>query len=411
VSRWTLRGTGLLRGRMRTISRLWLRACEPVVSTLTYLGHIWLLHRADERAATGNTGGAGDVQGNRHVLPFLKTTVEFNAKRLDEWVQKVAKLLGPPAQLPPLPTTLTAEKLGQDDTTVAAQDGNVVEAIVQAIRQEPSPLTGEKYLQSRLRIVQLAAAAAQSPEATLEELERVIPSADPSRVLRYLRLISRVSGNLTMLARIASLLPSFRNVSFIKVEAPTPTRLGAGQAPSLAKAWKRLDLADSHGALPSSLSGKAAMFRRDCSRAFPAHCEVQLLLRYEAEPFLAPSLAYLGCSKRACFLCFHFLSLSHLRLKVRGHHGVCYPLWGVGPSHSEHLRERLQQLCEILKGSIAHYSTVPRGNRETPALVVPQSTVVSDIKTADMVELRRQFANRKLLETESERARQGRQIL
>lgn len=353
------------------------------------------------------TGDASDVEENRHPPAFNETTVEFSANRLDVWVQRLGKLLGPLAELPPVSATFPAQGLCdlgvRQDTATPIHD--VVKALVWEVRR--AMLANETSTPARLRIVQLAAVAVQTPEAALMELESVVPSADPSQVLRCLRLISRISSNLRMLACIANLLPSFRTVIFIKVETPASVRLARSQVANLAKAWKRLGLADGQ-AIPPSLLNKGALFRKGCSRAFPVHCEVQLLLRYENDPSLVPSLAYFGCSKKACFLCFHFLSLSSLRPRVRGHHGVCHPLWGVGPTHSEELRKRLQELCEIVKQRIAQHVVSP--SREAP-MVVTQSTIVSDVNTGDMVELRRQVASRKLLESESERARQRRQIL
>ncbi|KAK4168118.1 hypothetical protein QBC43DRAFT_309729 [Cladorrhinum sp. PSN259] len=346
----------------------------------------------------------GDVQ----FLAFLETTVEFNAKRLDVWVQGLAKSLGP---LPELPAEPPAERLWDlgiyQDAALPVRD--VVEILICKVHR--FILANDKSSPARLRIVRLAAMAVQSPAETLIELERVIPSVQTGQVLRSLRLISRASANLRMFVHIASLLPSFQKVAFIKVDTPGPTRLGRsqvpGQVPSLAKAWTRLGLANGQG-VPLSLSSKAAMFKKGCSREFPVHCEIQLLLRYENEPPLAPSLDYFGCSKKACFLCFHFLSLSHSRPRVRGHHGVCHPLWGIGPKHSDGLRRRLRELCDILKERITDHVTSP--SPITPVLT-SQSTVISDVNSADMVELRRQIANRKLLESESEKTRQRRQIL
>jgi hypothetical protein len=121
-----------------------------------------------------------------------------------------------------------------------------------------------------------------------------------------------------------------------------------------------------------------------------------------------PSSPYIGCSKRACFLCYALLSVLELPIRVRGHHGVCYPLWGVGVPQSENLRQPLRQLCGLVKSKIV--AQLSPSQRPVP-LLLPQSSAMSNLRTADMVGVRQQLAYRKELERRNQELRERMQIL
>jgi hypothetical protein len=136
-------------------------------------------------------------------------------------------------------------------------------------------------------------------------------------------------------------------------------------------------------------------------------------MHYEANPSLAPTLAYFGCSKKACFLCQEYLALSPLKPGVRGTHGVCHPNWAVLPSSKipgelAAYSARLRELCNIIKSQIhLHLQPGPR----LPRRNVPQSSAVSELKTADMVQLGRRAAIREAAQKTAVEDREGLQIL
>jgi hypothetical protein len=134
---------------------------------------------------------------------------------------------------------------------------------------------------------------------------------------------------------------------------------------------------------------------------------MQLLARYEADPSLTPTLAYFGCSKKACFLCDVFLALSPLKPRVRGRHGVCHPNWAVslGPGTAH---DSLIELCGVIKGQILRL--LQPGPRRAPGIVC-QSSAVSELKTADMVHLKRRMADREATEKVATEHRERMQIL
>lgn len=354
-------------------------------------------------APTDNT--LSDVELPSHTL--LDSTVLRNAKRLDWWIKEFEKVLSGTlvlsAATPPVGTAYLLNRCQEDQLSIS----DATEELVRLVRASTSAPANNESASVRLVIVKLAAVITRSPEVASAELKRIIPSVDGSKALRFCRLIARPAVNLRMLVRIAGLLPNFRTVTFIKVKSPGFTRLSRQQIPSLAEAWKRLGL-PSVDRLPKSLRRKESRFREDCARRFPVHCDAQLALRYEAEPSLAPSLPYIGCSKRACFLCYSLLSVLSLQTRLRGHHGVCHPFWGVGLLQSQNLRQQLRELCDIIKDKILIRFS-PR-NKLVP-FAVPQSSAVSELGTSDMAELRRQSIKRQELENRNREFREKMQIL
>ena len=325
---------------------------------------------------------------------FLDATVRRNAARLDWWIAEFAKLLKGVNLAPSAATQLLAPDAADE----------LVKLVWLSVL---APATGEPAALARLRMVSLAAVVTESPETASSELKRIVPSIDGSKAAKLCRLIARPAVNLRTLARTAHLFPSFQAIVFIKVKSPGFTRLAPHQIPSLAKAWKQLGLPHLDR-LPESLHRRQKEFREDCARDFPVHCDAQLLLRYKAEPSLAPTFPYIGCSKRACFLCHSLLSVLRLQTRVRGHHGVCYPLWGVGVLQSENLRRQLQQLCDIVKEKIV--ARLSRKNTST-SLLVPQSSAVSYLRTADIAGLGQQYVYREELERRNQEVRERLQIL
>jgi hypothetical protein len=333
-----------------------------------------------------------------------------NASRLDRWRKELAKLLGgtfmPSVATRPVGRA-TSHSLSLENQLPVQ---SAVEELVVRVRASPSASSGGKpALAERLAIVRLAAIlTTRSPEAASMELKRVVPSADGSKAARLCRLIARPEVNLRTLARIAYLLPNFRAVVFIMVEPPGHARLSRQQIPTLAEAWDQLGL-PKLDRLPRSVSRKKNRFQKDCSRAFPVHCDAQLLLRYEAEPSLKPTLPYVGCSKRACFLCHCLLSVLAFQTRFRGYHGVCHPLWGVGLAQSEGLRQQLPRLCRMIKEKIM--ARLSRKRNRPVTMGIPQSSAVSDLRSADMAVLRRRSTNREMLERRNQEFRQRAQIL
>lgn len=244
---------------------------------------------------------------------------------------------------------------------------------------------------------------------TRETLERMVPSVDSHKVIRMWRILARPMINLRILLQIAQLLSNFRAVSFINTTPPAPLQLQSRQIPTIQKAWEYLGQpSGSIGRIPPALVRKGRDFKRECGSKLFIHCEVQLLVRYEAQPSLSPTLAYFGCSKKACYLCALFLDLSSLKIRTRGRHGKCHPRWAVQPCNSESTRQRLKSLCEMIKKEIK-VRIEPR--QTPPPVAIHQSSAVSDLKSSDMLDLTLQRKNREIADKNGQELREQMQIL
>ncbi|KAK3302829.1 uncharacterized protein B0T15DRAFT_257140 [Chaetomium strumarium] len=268
----------------------------------------------------------------------------------------------------------------------------------------------------RREIVALASAVIRSPDDGLIHLESLASSGSVnlSKILAWWKRLARPITILQTLATIARLLPNFGTVRFIPLEVPPPIRLRNRQTPSLIKAWTELGLPSApDGSIPAAVSRRTRDFKADCSRELAIHCEIQLLTRYEAEPSQAPTLAYFGCSKKACFLCYEFLALSPLKPGVRGRHGTCHPSWAVPPLslglRASAADDGLSELCNVIKGQIQRF--LSPGRPHSPPKIVCQSSAVSELKTGDMVHLSQMAADRKAAEQAAKELRERMQIL
>lgn len=349
---------------------------------------------------------------------FLRETIAYNASRLDFWIESVAELLRGSLFRPLYPPSVAGQPTGwacllgccseaQPSASNASQR-LVLKFLNFDLWKSASSTPAEKEDQRR-QIVELAAVAIGSPQETQSELKKIIPSADPLKVIKTWQALARPLTNLRVILHIARLLPSFRSVTFIKLLPPDPVRLQKRRIPTILQAWKKLELPlASNGKLPGSVVQGGSHFRSDCSRAFTVHCEIQLLTRYEAEPSLIPTLLYFGCSKKACFLCDSFLALSPLKPRVRGRHGQCHPSWGVPALNFDTLHLRLRELCEVVKQKIK--VLIQPGPRPT-TIPVQQSSAVSELKSADVLEIRRQNENREIADKRGQEYRDRTQIL
>lgn len=232
----------------------------------------------------------------------------------------------------------------------------------------------------------------------------MVPSIDPHKVIRIWRILARPVTSLQILSQIARLLPNFRAVTFVCLSPPSSFKLQDRQIPTIQQAWKLLGL-------PSSPKGRITpnhKFRKKCRRNLFIHCEIQLLRRYETQPSLSPTLAYFGCSKKACYLCESLLALSSLKFRTRGRHGKCHPQWAIHSDNTESIRQSLKDLCELVKQKIRarlepHQTPLP--------VAIDQSSAVSVLKTSDLLEITLQRKNREIANKKGQELREQMQIL
>ncbi|KAH6972719.1 hypothetical protein BKA56DRAFT_592733 [Ilyonectria sp. MPI-CAGE-AT-0026] len=349
---------------------------------------------------------------------FLGDTIDYSESRVDYCIQDAAKVVKGMSYRPPdfHPREQQAPQLNcllgccsQKHAPCSNSATNLLLDLLNFEIWQPAIVKPTGMKDRRREIVERAATAIGSPEGTLQDLSRTVPSADPFLTLKKWRMLARPISNLRTICQIAQLLPNFRSINFILLPPPAPVTLCSNQVPSLQKAWEQLNISESPSKeIPGVLIKRRNRFKNECLRMLPSHSEMQLLMRYEAEPSLAPTLSYFGCSKKACYLCSIFLSISPLKPKVRGRHGMCHPLWAVQPYSWEVMRLRLNELREMLKQQIRNLIS---SESRSPKVHVKQSSARSELKSADMIELRRQTLNRERLDRDNMELRQRMQIL
>ena len=203
------------------------------------------------------------------------------------------------------------------------------------------------------------------------------------KVERLINFLSRPVTACRHFAKVARTLPQFANVKIIHRQPPIGIQLEPKLVVSLDQAWQQLQLPQfaNQGKFMEEFSQR---FRKDCSRELRVHTEVQLLQLYEAQPHLAPTTRYLGCSKKACLLCETILSLSTLGLVAGKRHGRLYPVWAVPNAALPQFGQRLSELADMIVQRIRVLQT-----RETEFLegAIVESTIISDLKSKDLTEI------------------------
>ncbi|KAK2592822.1 hypothetical protein QQS21_009490 [Conoideocrella luteorostrata] len=82
-----------------------------------------------------------------------------------------------------------------------------------------------------------------------------------------------------------------------------------------------------------------ARFRKACRLKLTVHAEMQLLSFYDHHPELAPRLAFMGTSKKTCFLCHEFMSRHPLAIGASACHQKLYPSWMPAPCSMANVRK------------------------------------------------------------------------
>lgn len=85
-------------------------------------------------------------------------------------------------------------------------------------------------------------------------------------------------------------------------------------------------------------------FRAACRHEMAVHAEMQLLSFYDHHPDLTPRLLFMGTSKKACFLCYKFMSRHPLGMTVSASHQKLYPSWMPAPCTSSAVRKAHKEM-------------------------------------------------------------------
>ncbi|KAF5963045.1 hypothetical protein FCOIX_13996 [Fusarium coicis] len=85
-------------------------------------------------------------------------------------------------------------------------------------------------------------------------------------------------------------------------------------------------------------------FRQACRLTLTVHAEMQILGFYDHHPELTPRLAFMGTSKKTCFLCHRFMSRHPLQMSASASHQKLYPSWNPAPCFISNVRKRHKTL-------------------------------------------------------------------
>ncbi|OAA33092.1 hypothetical protein AAL_00557 [Moelleriella libera RCEF 2490] len=127
-----------------------------------------------------------------------------------------------------------------------------------------------------------------------------------------------------------------------------------------------------------------ARFRKACRLTLTVHAEMQLLSFYDHHPELAPRLAFMGTSKKTCFLCHEFMSRHPLAIGASACHQKLYPSWMPAPCSVANVRKEhkvlLWHLSQHLEQTAARDLQTRLGVRKPKSL---DSTAGPSLSTTD----------------------------
>jgi hypothetical protein len=313
---------------------------------------------------------------------FLRATVTYNFRRIDKWIDDARDAFRKSRIFDLL---LEFENFGQErdhqrESTCVLDCRTEGPLDYNDLRELISILGSAKTTDLRYRAVVLAEKLSSCAELQ-NVMSQFAVGGKMENLKKALGFLARPITILRLLIETARLLPNFRNIKFHCLEPPKPIRIAKQFCVTAKEAWLALGLSDHGAQLPKTLEERMNDFKSLCSRPFSVHAEIQLLLRYQENPGLSPTLDYIGCSKKACLLCEAFLQMSPQKFRVRGRHGGCYPAWGLSEAHLKPLYSTLGHLSQLLKQRIVE---LLKTGSTTLGQAVPQSTIVSDFNSLDL---------------------------
>lgn len=142
----------------------------------------------------------------------------------------------------------------------------------------------------------------------------------------------------------------FNSIVIKTVEAPDRQAIKLNDRKALTTLLKKLSQND-HDHLMSKFvhiwnkKDPEKHFQKACrGHELTVHAEMQLLNFYDHHPELKPPLLFMGTSKKACYLCFNFMSRHRLRMCVSACHQKIYPSWIPPPCSNTTLKKKQQDV-------------------------------------------------------------------
>ena len=194
---------------------------------------------------------------------------------------------------------------------------------------------GEKPLTAPSLVVLKAYELRQS--AVTKEFLLNQKANDASKLWTCLCFVGRLRAAFETFTKIACKLPAFSKVTIYPVDSSSfyshiPRR--SIQYLGLPETMKLVGLNSDNATIKKHVAKKldpkkAAETFESCQQQTPRiHAEVQLFLSLSQQGLIQDIVPYIGCSKRSCFMCWHFLNKIGGPF-TRGWHGKLYSMWTV----------------------------------------------------------------------------------
>ena len=145
------------------------------------------------------------------------------------------------------------------------------------------------------------------------------------RLILGLRILSQPLLACHNLLKIAKAVPSLQKIQFHAIASPAALQLTTRNKISLEEAWQELGIPAADAKRRSWLATHEKNFRKECGGPLRlVHAEIQLVNFYRKQPgaTLEKLHRYIGCNKKACFMCQLFLNSCDLKLSNQGCHGA-----------------------------------------------------------------------------------------
>lgn len=158
-----------------------------------------------------------------------------------------------------------------------------------------------------------------------DALKTVMDPRKVERLILGLRILSQPLLACHNLLKIAKAVPSLQKIQFHAIASPAALQLTTRNKISLEEAWQELSMPAADAKRRSWLAKHEKNFRKDCGGPLRlVHAEIQLVNFYRKQPgaTLEKLHRYIGCNKKACFMCQLFLNSCDLKLSNQGCHGA-----------------------------------------------------------------------------------------
>jgi hypothetical protein len=212
--------------------------------------------------------------------------------------------------------------------------------------------------------------------------------------LECLFKIARYQASIKSMVKLATKEPAmFQGIRILHVEAPMSCQFSidvdATPGRTVVNYLFNKDAEDIMTKLKSHLGQNVEWrLRKACPKKLTLHAEMQLAVFYEGNPDLLPQMAYVGTSKKACFLCNEYLRHHTSRLQAGACHQKVYSTWMPPPCYQDSGRsgstpfQKLSRSIENLtRRELKTSLAVPRRPINQDSTAGPDLTLTATVPT------------------------------